>query len=171
LATGAIFYWEAPAEAGVRTVKFRIRDDSGRVAEVAKRVEVVGTETQGPQGPLDKRIHGKWRRNELWYLPPGHDPLKAKDESHQITLECVDGSFTLKIRDEANSWTYTGGITAAEGGGNVLEIDDESLKDRDRSDLPGFGSFAERRRLKAHVGNDGRLILDGGAFKVLFSRE
>ncbi len=42
LSTGAVFYWEAPAEPGVRTVTFRIRDDAGKIAEVTKDVEVAG---------------------------------------------------------------------------------------------------------------------------------
>lgn len=42
LSTGAVFFWEAPAEPGVRTVTFRVRDDAGKIAEVTKDVEVAG---------------------------------------------------------------------------------------------------------------------------------
>jgi hypothetical protein len=42
LSTGAVFYWEAPAEPGVKTVTFRVRDDAGKIAEVSKDVEVAG---------------------------------------------------------------------------------------------------------------------------------
>lgn len=44
LSTGVVFYWEAPAEPGVRTVTFRVRDDAGKIAEAVKEVEVKGEE-------------------------------------------------------------------------------------------------------------------------------
>lgn len=42
LTTGALFYWQAPMEPGIKTVTFRVRDNLGNNAEVAKKVEVVG---------------------------------------------------------------------------------------------------------------------------------
>jgi hypothetical protein len=44
LSTGAVFYWEAPSEPGVKTVTFRVRDDAGMTAEALKEIEVAGEE-------------------------------------------------------------------------------------------------------------------------------
>lgn len=41
LSTGAVFYWQAPAEPGEKTVSFRVKDDKGQIGEVVKSVEVL----------------------------------------------------------------------------------------------------------------------------------
>lgn len=52
LSTGAMFYWEAPAEPGEKTLTFRIRDDRGQTAEAVKKVEVLAANEEPENEPL-----------------------------------------------------------------------------------------------------------------------
>jgi len=55
LSTGAVFYWEAPAEPGEKTVSFRVKDDKGQTAEAVKSVEVLAVnEEPADEAPLNE---------------------------------------------------------------------------------------------------------------------
>ena len=73
LSTGAVYYWAAPAEPGVRTVTFRIRDDSGKVAEAVKEIEVKG-EGQAPDEPVEMT-------GEIWEIMKDTPKLTITFES------------------------------------------------------------------------------------------
>lgn len=46
MSTGAVFFWEAPAEPGEKTLTFRVGDDKGQSAEAVKSVEVLAVNEQ-----------------------------------------------------------------------------------------------------------------------------
>lgn len=73
LSTGAVYYWEAPAEPGVRTVTFRIRDDAGKMAEAVKEIEVKG-EGQSPDEPVEMT-------GEIWEIMKDTPKLTITFES------------------------------------------------------------------------------------------
>jgi hypothetical protein len=120
LSTGAVYYWEAPAEPGVRIVTFRVRDDAGKVAEVSKNVEVIGeaqnTEVTGEIWEIFKntpkmRITMPLRKFEMTITPSGRI---------SFPVEYTEGDFRIK---------GTGEVTFSKDGRmiDLLSMDTESI--------------------------------------------
>ena len=120
LSTGAVYYWEAPAEPGVQTVLFRIRDDSGKIAEVSKDVEVAG-EAQGTE------VTG-----EIWEILK-HTPkmrITMPLKTFEMTIT-PGGKITFPVDYKQGDFQIkgTGAVTLSRDGQMIelLSMDTESI--------------------------------------------
>ncbi|SFL64009.1 hypothetical protein SAMN05421830_104150 [Desulfomicrobium norvegicum] len=120
LSTGAVYYWEAPAEPGVQTVTFRIRDDSGKIAEVAKDVEVAG-ETQGTE------VTG-----EIWEILKHTPKMRITMPLKTFEMIITPGgriSFPVDYKSGDFQIKGTGALTLSKDGRMIelLSMDTESI--------------------------------------------
>lgn len=111
LSTGAVFYWEAPAEPGEKTLTFRIRDDKGQTAEAVKRVEVLAVneepEGEAPSNEEDaKFLHlGQAGRTDIFEITvtavaKASYWTKEKKEDEEFILVAIR---VVNISNEENS--------------------------------------------------------------------
>ncbi|MBE1425771.1 hypothetical protein H4684_002429 [Desulfomicrobium macestii] len=120
LSTGAVYYWEAPAEPGVQTVTFRIRDDSGKIAEVSKDVEVAG-ETQGTE------VTG-----EIWEILKHTPKMRITMPLKTLEMTITPGgriSFPVDYKSGDFQIKGTGALTLSKDGRMIelLSMDTESI--------------------------------------------
>jgi len=120
LSTGAVFYWEAPAEPGARTVTFRIRDDAGKIAEVSKDVEVVG-DAQDPE--MTGEIWEIMQNTPIMTITMPLKTFKVKitpGKKISFPVDYKDGDFQIK----------GSGLVTLSGDGRMIELlsmDTESI--------------------------------------------
>jgi hypothetical protein len=120
LSTGAVYYWEAPAEPGVQTVMFRIRDDSGKIAEVTKDVEVAG-EAQGTE------VTG-----EIWEILKNTPKMRITMPLKTFEMTITPGgriSFPVDYKSGDFQIKGTGVVTLSKDGRMIelLSMDTESI--------------------------------------------
>ena len=112
LSTGAVFYWEAPAEPGVKTVTFRVRDDAGKIAEVSKDVEVAGD-------AQDTELTG-----EIWEIMQNAPIMTITMPLKKFKLKITPGgtiSFPVDYKEGDFQIKGTGLVTLS-GDGRMIEL-------------------------------------------------
>jgi hypothetical protein len=120
LSTGAVFYWAAPAEPGVKTVTFRVRDDAGKIAEVSKDVNVTGD-------AQDTELTG-----EIWEIMQNAPIMTITMPLKKFKLKITPGgriSFPVDYKEGDFQIKGTGLVTLSSDGRMIelLSMDTETI--------------------------------------------
>lgn len=116
LPTGALVFWEAPMQAGPATFSVQLRDDSGRVVEARKRVDVVVAEPV--PASTDLRLRGYTIRPG--YRQDGRIVPPQQIEAHRVhTWDDVYFEASLQQKGLRYQWSVNGKLDPSPHSGHT----------------------------------------------------
>lgn len=126
LSSGAVFYWEAPTEPGVKTVTFRIRDDAGKTAEAVKEVEVVGeVAASGQSGEMTGEVWEVMKDTPMLSITFESSASSYGTTRKTIQAEVAPGtdmSFPVSYNESGSKVEGTGRLQFASDGQTITQL-------------------------------------------------